>query len=162
MERYLFCTQDAVGSIPIRGSMEDDKILDTLETAAEASNKRKSLEELMGELETGVELTYAKASDGDRFGNCSEVTVVLQFSERGFGFGEVAIRKTPKGVFVDTECMSLERVKKYLSMLVDNAVLDTDEDPAKHLLYNEVMGRRCGRGCPVCNPGQSEDEGESA
>jgi len=139
--------------------MEDDKVVDALEAAAEETKARKSIESLMGELETSVELVFGKnAGDGGQFGYYPEVTIVLSFSEKGFGFGEVTIKKHPKGVCVDTERMSLERVKKYLSSLVDGAVLDTDDDPDKHRLYNEVMGRRCGLGCPVCSPGQSEDE----
>jgi len=81
-----------------------------------------------------------------------EVVVVIQFSESGFGFGEVVIKQTPQGVFVDTECMSLERVKKYLAAIVDSAITDNDQDPDKHALYNEVMMRGCGQRCRVCFP----------
>lgn len=159
MVRHRPCNADLVGSIPITGSMEDDKILDALEGAAEETQKRKSLEDLMGGLETRVELIYGKnEGDGGRFGHYPEVTMILHFAEKGFGFGEVAIKKHPKGVFVDTEHMSLKRVKKYLSMLVDGAITDTDSEPEKHRLYNEVMGRGCGLGCPVCSPGETAGE----
>lgn len=80
------------------------------------------------------------------------VVVGLQFSESGFGFGEVVIMQTAQGVFVDTECMGVDRVKKYLAALVDSAITDHDQDPEKHALYNEVMGRGCGPRCRVCFP----------
>jgi hypothetical protein len=131
--------------------MEDSEIQDDLEKTAEDSNKRKSLETLMGEIDSHVELVYgANRGEPIDYGNFPDVTVVINFSERGFGFGQIAIRKHPKGVFVDTECMSLDRVKRYLASLLDGAVLDTDDEASKHKLYNEVMGRRCGEGCPVC------------
>lgn len=81
-----------------------------------------------------------------------EVVVSIEFSESGFGFGEVTIKQTPQGIFVNTECMSLERVKKYLAALVDSAITDNDQDPEKHALYNEVMRRGCGPRCRVCFP----------
>lgn len=80
-----------------------------------------------------------------------EVVVVLQFSEKGFGFGEIAIHQTPEGVFVDTEHMSLDRVKRYFNELLDSAITDNDMDPVKHALYNKVTRRQCGPACPVCN-----------
>jgi hypothetical protein len=81
-----------------------------------------------------------------------KVVFVLQFSESGFGFGEVTIMQTAQGVFVNTECMSLDRVKKYLAALVDSAITDNEQDPEKHALYSEVMGRGCGPRCRVCFP----------
>lgn len=80
-----------------------------------------------------------------------EVVVGLQFSEKGFGFGEVSLKQTPEGVFLDTEHMSIERVKRYFCELLDSAITDNDQDPKKHALYNRVMKRQCGPACPVCN-----------
>ncbi len=81
-----------------------------------------------------------------------EVIVVLEFSEPGFGFGEVTFVQTRSGCFLDTEYMSRERVKRMLCALVDAATADSDTDPAQHLRYNEVMGRTCGAGCSTCHP----------
>jgi hypothetical protein len=106
-----------------------------------------------------VSLRYADCKAGvpkegeHEFGPLPEMVMfVLQFSESGFGFGEVAIKQTAQGVFVDTECMGVDRVKKYLAALVDSAITDHDQDPEKHALYNEVMGRGCGARCRVCFP----------
>jgi len=66
--------------------------------------------------------------------------------------GEVCLKQTPEGLFLDTECMSLDRVKRYLALLLDQAITDNDQTPEKHQLYNRVMGRQCGEGCPVCFP----------
>jgi hypothetical protein len=81
-----------------------------------------------------------------------EVVVGIQFSEQGFGFGEVVIKQTPEGVFLDTECMFLDRVKRYFNALLDSAVTDNDMDPVRHASYNRVMGRSCGEGCTACYP----------
>jgi hypothetical protein len=54
-------------------------------------------------------------------------------------------------VFLDTEHISLDRVKHYFEALLDKAILDTDNDPERHRLYNQVMGRQCGDSCQVCS-----------
>lgn len=60
----------------------------------------------------------------------------FNFAETGFGFGEFAIWINAEGQhFVDTECMSKERIKKYLGWLVDSAITDHEEDPARAALY---------------------------
>jgi hypothetical protein len=46
--------------------------------------------------------------------------------------------------------MNREGVKRYLGLLIDGAIADTDTDPEKHLLYNQVAGRRCGEQCGIC------------
>lgn len=81
-----------------------------------------------------------------------EAVVVLSFSEPGFGFGEITLIQTPAGVFLDTECMNLDRVKKYFMALLDSAITDREEDPTKHALYNQETGTRCGEGCSMCFP----------
>jgi hypothetical protein len=115
-----------------------------------------TLQNVMDGLPTNVALSYAhtKKRDGvasDDFESTpKEVVVVLTFSEKGFGFGEVAIMQTDDGVFVNSECMSRDRVRRYLLALLDNAVFDTDTDPDHHALYNRVMGRTCSDGCLIC------------
>ena len=117
------------------------------------------LRKVMDGLPTNVALTFASMKrredvpDDDFETPPEQVTVVLSFSEKGFGFGEVAIKQTAEGVFLDTECMSVERVKRYLMALLDKAIVDTDDNPERHALYGKVMGRSCGPGCKVCNPG---------
>jgi hypothetical protein len=127
-------------------SSEFEKILDGLPTSvslAFASSKFKQAENTKP-LSDGE---FEEHDDSPP----EDVTVVLQFSEKGFGFGEIAIRQTPEGVFLDTEYMNLEKVKKYVNLLLDQAVLDIDQDPQRHILYNRVMGRSCGN-CIICNP----------
>lgn len=80
------------------------------------------------------------------------VVAMFQFSEKGFGFGEITIIQTAEGCFLDTEHMSRETVKRFLGMLIDGAISDTDTEPEKHLLYNRVAGRSCGAHCGVCYP----------
>jgi len=117
--------------------------------------------EILKGLPTHVSLRYADYKPGvPKEGEYEwdtppeKVVFMLQFSESGFGFGEVTIKQTSQGVFVNTECMSLERVKKYLAALVDSAITDNEQDPEKHALYNEVMGRGCGPRCRVCFPAE--------
>jgi hypothetical protein len=120
------------------------------------------LQKAMDGLPTNVTLSFASMkrregiADDDWETPPEKVVVVLAFSEKGFGFGEVAITQTSEGVFVDTECMNLERVKRYFSALLDKAILDTDSDPVRHALYNRVKGRSCGPRCKVCNPGADQ------
>lgn len=87
-----------------------------------------------------------------------KIVIVLQFSEPGFGFGEVTLIQTPEGLFVNTEYMRLERVKGFFSKLLDSAITDWDEDPERHALYNRVMGSRCGAGCRLCHPEAAHEE----
>lgn len=125
-----------------------------------------NLKEILDTFTTHVSLSYASykagiPEEGQHEWDVppEEVVVGLQFSEKGFGFGEVAIKQTARGVFVYTEHMNLARVKKYLNILLRSAITDTDQDPEKHALYNQVMGRRCGEQCLVCCPdgGASEN-----
>jgi hypothetical protein len=117
------------------------------------------LREVMDGLPTNVTLTFASmkrregVAEDDYETPPEQVTVVLSFSEKGFGFGEVAIKQTAEGVFLDTECMNVERVKRYVMALLDKAITDNDNDPERHALYGRVMGRSCGPACKVCNPG---------
>jgi hypothetical protein len=96
------------------------------------------------ESDIDVQLTYANL-DQDK-----KVTIIFSFFEEGFGFGEIAIKQTSDGLFIDTERMSLDRVKKYLTLLLDSAILDTDDDPIKHAKFNAAMGRRCNGSCIAC------------
>ena len=124
--------------------------------------KPSDLQEVLDRFPTRVALSYARFVPGSEnpedFLPPKEVVVVLEFSETGFGFGEVCIHQTSEGVFLDTEHMSLERVKGYFSALLDKAILDTDKDPEKHALYNRVMGRRCGERCRACFPVEVEEK----
>lgn len=124
-----------------------------------------TLEEALAGIPARVALTYARYKPGKPMPKSSrkvrlsieepppaEVVVVLQFSEPGFGFGEVCLKQTPEGVFLDTECMSLDRVKRYFGQLLDSAITDIDQDPKRHKLYNRAKRRSCGPGCSVCHP----------
>lgn len=91
------------------------------------------------------------ADPEDDFAPVKEVVVVLSFSEKGFGFGEVTLVQNEHGVFLDTECMSVATAKRFFAALLDKAIPDTDRDPARHKLYNQAMGRTCGPRCSACN-----------
>lgn len=100
-----------------------------------------------------VDLTYGDSAKKGRPTQGHDVIACFSYSEPGYGFGEFSLRQTEEGLFLDTEISGPERVKKYLEWLVDNAILDTDQDPERHLLYNKVMGRSCGEECEVCGKG---------
>jgi hypothetical protein len=109
------------------------------------------IQKIMDGFETKVSLGHASSQeDNDR------IVVVLEFSEKGFGFGEITIVQTSAGVFVDTEYMNLDRVKRYLAMLLDKAITDTDEDPERHALFNREMNRTCGSSCMICRSAAEE------
>lgn len=129
-----------------------------------AENETPDVKAIMESLPTRVALNFAHFEPGDPNPPEPEkplrlaiedplpkvVVVTLQFSEKGYGFGEVVIKQTADGVFMDAECMRLDRVKRYFMALLDGAIMDSDEDPVKHARYNQAMGRSCGAGCPVC------------
>lgn len=94
---------------------------------------------------TEVSIGHAESADAT-----DTRVVVLNFSEKGFGFGEVTIVQTPEGVFLDTERMGVARCIRYFEMLLSSAVTDGDMDPEKHALYNREMGRTCADGCAAC------------
>ncbi len=133
--------------------MNDDKFVEVLqglptkiEIRHASCEMQSELPEAEGEVVLGCDLEVPK-----------KAVVVLSFSEPGFGFGEVSLIQTPAGLFIDTECMSLERVKKYFMSLLDSAITDNEQDPLKHALYNQETGTRCGGGCSMCFPdGASE------
>lgn len=116
----------------------------------------KDLDEIMDSFPTEVALSYASSTfpeGAEPFESPpSDVVVCLQFSEKGFGFGEVSLKQTAEGVFLDTEHMSLKRVKRYFEMLLDSAITDTEKDPEKHALYNKATGTVCGEHCILCHP----------
>jgi hypothetical protein len=114
------------------------------------------LDALMAQFPTSVRLAYGHADGGptaeDPGKEAERAVAMFQFSEKGFGFGEITIVQTPEGCFLDTEHMSRETVKRFLGMLIDGAIADTDTEPEKHLLYNRVAGRTCGARCAICYP----------
>lgn len=117
------------------------------------------LKEIMDTFPTEVALSYAayekgtpKEGEHEFEAAPNHVMFSLCFSEKGFGFGEVTFQQTPAGLFLDTEYMDPERVKRYLCMLVDKAIKDTDEDPEKHKLFNREWRRECGPHCTSCFP----------
>jgi len=109
-------------------------------------SEKKTMSEVMDGMPTSVSLSWGRADmppDAGPHDPPLRVIAAVQFSEKGFGFGEVTLVQTSEGLFLDTEHMSLDRVKRYFNMLLDSAVLDTDMDPDRHALYNKVAGRRC-------------------
>jgi hypothetical protein len=73
----------------------------------ETKKPRVDIQQVLDGMPSFVSLTYGrteKVRDTDQ-----RTTVVFNFSEKGFGFGEFALVETPEGVFIDTECMSKAR-----------------------------------------------------
>ncbi|HYX21038.1 MAG TPA: hypothetical protein VFA98_09370 [Thermoanaerobaculia bacterium] len=116
----------------------------------------KSIQEIMDGMPTGIRIGHVSQTD-------DLTVVILEFSEKGFGFGEVTIVQTKHGVFLDTERMGVSRCLKYVEMLLASGVTDADMDPARHALYNREMGRSCADGCEACAaapPVEHPDDGK--
>jgi hypothetical protein len=47
--------------------------------------------------------------------------LLIRWSLKGMGFGELTLLARPDGLFLDSEAMSAETVKKILGMAVDDA-----------------------------------------
>lgn len=123
----------------------------------------------MAGIPANVRLTFAKFEPGDPQSDTGasvqlaindpdpkRVVVVLGVSKPGWGFGEFTIIQTPEGVFIDSEMSKPETVKEALIALVDKAVFDHETDPAKHALYNQATGSRCGERCLMCFPVEAQ------
>lgn len=93
---------------------------------------------------------YCVPSSEDEFADCESAVVVFGFSEQGVGFGEIAIHKTPDGIFIDTERMGAAKVLEYLAVLVGSAITDVDQDPERHVRYNRASKGECYAECPLC------------
>lgn len=117
-----------------------------------------SIQDIMDQMPNMVKLSFGETIhspgyDPD-YGEFSpeRVTVVLSFSKQGFGFGEIAIVTDNQGrTFVDGEHMNKETVKSFINNLLDSAIYDTDSDPDRHKLYNNVIGRVCISHCEICH-----------
>jgi hypothetical protein len=84
--------------------------------------------------------------------------VVFAFSEKGYGFGEITMACDSEGqMYIDTEASSPETVKRILSRIVDNAILDRETDPERHKKFNTFMGRICSEACPICHPKEKSE-----
>ena len=116
-----------------------------------------SLTEILKDLPNHAVITYASCKPGvateeDPDPLPEEVCVVIAFSEASFGWGEVTIIQNKDGIFLDTERLNRERIKKYLGFLLDPAITDWETDPERHELWKKAMGAECGAGCEVCFP----------
>jgi hypothetical protein len=100
----------------------------------------------------GAHCNYGEAPDGDEIDVPDKVVVCLNFSEVGYGFGGITILQNKNGIFINTECTNMERVKKYFMTLLDQAITDLDRDPERHARYCEAMDSSCGPACRVCFP----------
>ncbi len=115
------------------------------------------LNEIKQEFKLDVELTFASQEPGpEEDAPAERIVVTISFCEAKVGFGEMTLIKTPEGTFLDTEYMGRENAKKYFLALLDKAILDTNKDKEKHLLYNKAMGRHCGEHCILCHPPKEE------
>lgn len=109
----------------------------------------KDLKEIMDGMPTSARIGHVSQTD-------DLTVVVLEFSEKGFGFGEVTIVQTKHGVFLDTERMGRKKCLEFFELLFKSAVTDADMDPARHALYNREMGRSCADGCEACAAASKE------
>jgi hypothetical protein len=65
--------------------------------------------------------------------------------------------------------MGKDATIRFLTKLVEGAVLDTDREPEKHAAYVKAMKQTCGSGCRLCqaNKGtegvekETKEEGET-
>ena len=108
---------------------------------------------LFDDITTSVRIDFAQSTpspDGDELSPCRDAVVGLSFSERGFGFGQICLFQSPEGAFIDTECMGREKVLQYLTVFLNSAILDTDQDPERHAAYNRARRRTCYDACPAC------------
>ena len=110
------------------------------------------LRKMMAEMPNQARLGYGSIKRVEGQEEPERVCSVIQWSMKGVGFGELTIVQTPKGVFMETECMGPAFVKEVFLMLANVAILDTDKDPEKHKLYNEAMQRECSEDCRICYP----------
>lgn len=79
--------------------------------------------------------------------------IVLQFAEKGYGFGNIAIQQDKSGqIFVDSERTNKDHVAVIISRLLDNAIFDWETDPKKHAAWNKAMSVYC------CNCGCGWDK----
>ena len=53
-----------------------------------------------------------------------ESPIVINWSLKGFGFGQVAFYEVNGELHCMNECMTKDRVKQILNMMVDQAILD--------------------------------------
>lgn len=101
--------------------------------------------------------------------NKEALSISFSFSEKGFGFGEIYIIMLNGQVFVDGESMSRELIKEIVDrisednrvalsehgilipQIIDKAILDTDNNPDNHRLFNKVRYRQCSERCTICH-----------
>lgn len=117
-------------------------------------SKEEQFQAIVDKMPTHVYLSYGKVEPAGV--NVMEVMpdkvyACINFSEKGFGFGEIGIFTDKEGqTYIDSECMSREAVLHFLTKLVEDAILDTDEDPEKHAKYVKFIKQTCGEGCRPC------------
>lgn len=115
--------------------------------------REKRFQEIVDGMPTHVLPSFARMSEVKDVEDApDEIVMGFSVSEKGWGFGEFVIALRQGKVFIDTEYEGGERIVEFVKRMVASAVLDTDQDPERHKLYNEVMGRRCGESCGVCHP----------
>lgn len=119
------------------------------------SDNKKTAEHVFASLPSSIQIVHASCEIEEGEGRhvmdpCKKAWVTISFSEKGFGFGEILLVQTKKGLFIDSERMGREGVMHFLQAMVDSAIFDTETDPEKHALFNEERGRWCGGRCAVC------------
>lgn len=118
----------------------------------------RELQGYMDSLPTEVALSYAHELPVSAATGHQEIVVVLRFSEKGFGFGEIRITQTRDGLFINTEHMGLESARRYFGLLFDRAITELDQDPEKHARYKRATRTSCGPACPACGGTSEEPE----
>jgi hypothetical protein len=126
----------------------------------EKDQQAKDVQALFDQMPDHTSLSFARgdfappANDEEEdFPKPLRLVAVFSFAETGFGFGEITVVTGPDGrTYMDTEYTDKETVKRILGRLVDTAVTESDQDPAAHKKYNEIMGRTCSERCKVCHP----------
>jgi len=117
-------------------------------------NKKPTLEECLGGLETSTTLSWARQENtGERDESGLEIpkriSVGFHFSEKNYGFGDISIVWEAGQIFIDSEYMPAAKVKEILGRVIDHAIFDWDKDPERHRRYSQVMRRTCGQHCKL-------------
>lgn len=113
-----------------------------------SEEKKQTFEEILSQFPTHTKLIFGKTEytgekDPDTgFDKMKTAKAVFSFRQKGFGFGEICIKTGEDGItYIDSEMMSLDKVKELLCAIVDTAIFDWEQDPKLRAMYDKAMNR---------------------
>lgn len=104
------------------------------------------MQEILDGVKTYQRITYVNSEPSGEVDETGlsvprRIVVVMSVGKKGWGFGEFTFVTNKEGrLFVDGEGSPREEIVAAFKRMLDGAVLDSDEDPEKHRLYNENSG----------------------